>query len=116
MDDSPPTAAEVLPDGPAWAAVLAAGVGCFAFGVITDWAEASKRVSAALAVYAPAGNLPGKAAVGGVIWGIVWAVLHWRWRGRTVRRTGVVAGVAFGLVALAAVATFPPVFELFGTR
>ena len=103
-------------NGPAWAAVLAAGVGCAAFGAIVVAAEAFKHLSAALVLYRPSGDLSGKSAVAVVIWLSVWAILHGRWRRRTLRSGRRLAVVAVVLALAGFVLTLPPVFGLFVAR
>jgi hypothetical protein len=104
-DDSAPT-------GPAWAAVLAAGVGCACFGILADLTEAFKLVSHWLTFYAPTGDLSGKSTLAVIAWLATWAVLHYCWKGRNIERPGRVAIVAGLLVLFALVATFPPFFDL----
>jgi len=102
------------PDGPAWAALLAASIGAAAFGLITDASECSARVSRSLQWYRPAGALSGVAIGAIVIWVVAWVALHVRWRGMSFqnRRTPMSAILLLALVAL--VTTFPPFYELFG--
>ena len=107
------TTPEAVPNGPAWAAILAAGTGCAVFGVIVDLAEASKAISNALNFYDPTGDLSGKTAVAVVIWIIVWAVLHARWKNRNVESPGKIMTVTVILILLAILAVFPPFFGLF---
>ena len=63
------------PDGPAAAAVLAAGVGTFVTGVLTALAPASECLRNFLTWYKPAGPLSGKTAGGLVVWLAVWLIL-----------------------------------------
>ena len=105
-----------LPNGPAWAAILAAGIGCFGFGVFIDLAEASTRWSNALNFYNPVGNLSGKSTLGIVVWLVAWVVLHLRWRKRDLAYPGRVMTLAAVLIALGVVASCPLFFGLLTPR
>lgn len=105
-DDSPV-------NGPAWAAVLAAAVGCACFGILVDLTEAFHGFSRALNFYNPTGDLSGKSALAVAAWLVAWALLRFRWKGRDVNHPARVAVVSVVLILFALVATFPPCFELF---
>lgn len=102
----------VKSEGPAAAAVVAAGFGVFLIGLLTTLAEASKVLKAALAWYGPAGPLTGKTGAGVLVWLILWFILHVAWRNQEAnfRRAFLVSMV---LVALGWLLTFPLVFEAF---
>jgi len=102
-----------LPDGGAWAAILAAGIGCLALGLCIDLAEASKAISNAMNFYNPTGDLAGKSTIAVLVWLVSWMILHARWKNRNLRSPGKISAVMLILVALAMVAAFPPFFELF---
>lgn len=99
-------------NGAAWAAVMAGAIGCLAYGVFIDLAEASKTVSNALNLYKPAGDLSGKTTLAIGVWVVAWIVLHLMWKGTRVRRPAALAAVVVALVLLALLAAFPPFFEL----
>ena len=101
-----------LKNGAGAAAVLAAGVGCFALAVLAVAGDKIAAVKSALNVYKPTGPLSGVSTGAVVVWLGVWAVLEWRWRGRDVAM-GRVAAVALGLLALGVLLTFPPIGDLF---
>jgi len=101
-----------IPNGAAWAAILAAGIGCFAYGVFIDLGEASPRWSNALNFYNPVGNLSGKTTLGIVVWLIAWVILHLRWRKRDLARPGRVTTIAVVLILLGVIASCPLFFEL----
>jgi hypothetical protein len=109
-----PTDSSNFPNGGAWAAILAAAIGCVAFGLLVDLTEASKAASNALNFYNPVGDLSGKSIVAVVVWLIAWAVLHARWNNRAVRSPGKVAMLTFALLFLSLLAVFPPFFGLLG--
>ncbi len=98
-----------LPNGPAMAAFLGAGIGAFALGLIVMLNEAG--FFSAPAVYAPAGGASGRTTLGVVAWLIAWGVLHARWKAREVpaRTTWLATAI---LTALGILATFPPVWGL----
>jgi uncharacterized membrane protein len=102
-----------FPNGAAWATILAAGIGCFAFGALVDLAEASKAISAKLNIYNPAGDLSGKSTLAVIIWLVAWGILNARWKRKVITSPGGITAVTFILIVLAIVATFPPFIELF---
>jgi len=105
--------AEPLPNGPAWACILAAGIGCAALGLLVDLAEAFKGVSNALSFYHPTGDLSGKTIVAILIWIIAWAILHARWKHRSIQSPGKIMAASLILILIALIAVFPPFFEFF---
>jgi hypothetical protein len=104
-----PAASE--PNGAALAAFLGAGIGAFSMGLFVLLSEAG--VFAAPSLYGPAGGVSGRTTFAVVTWLVAWAVVHWRWRGRHVEPAGVWAGT-LALVVFALLATFPPVWAIFG--
>jgi hypothetical protein len=111
MEAAPEVALQAAapPNGTAWAAILAAGIGSFAMGLFVILNEAA--VFAAPALYAPAGGVSGRTTFAMVVWLGAWALLHWRWRGRTVSAPAI-AAVTTLLVAVGVLATFPPLWSL----
>lgn len=105
--------ANVPPNGPAWAALLSAGVGGAGFGVLTIASECSARAGRALACYRPSGSLSGVAIGAIFIWLAAWAALHLRWKNKSVANEKTLALATFLLVLAALLATFPPFYELF---
>jgi hypothetical protein len=105
----------LIANGPAAAAILAAGAGCFALGVLTAASDASKTMARVLIFYNPSGALSGVSTTAVFFWLIVWAILAARWRGKTVSMRGVDVA-AFLLLAGGLLLTFPPVIELFVRR
>jgi hypothetical protein len=101
------------PNGGIAAALLAAGIGCAAFGLLVVLAEVSVAIRDALTVSEGAGPLSGKGLGATVLWAVAWAVLHLRLRNRELPWRPV-ARATTALVAVGLVATFPPVFQLFG--
>jgi len=105
-----------LANGPVWAGVLAAGIGCAALGTLVDLSEASKSISKALNFYTPTGDLSGKTILAVLVWIVAWAVLHARWKNRDVHSPKLVLTVTLVLILLAMVAVFPPFFEIFAAK
>ena len=99
--------------GPAAAALIASGIGCFALGALVIAAHVSPALAQTLNWYAPVGPLSGKTGVTIGVWLATWLVLDRLWArrkidlGRAWRLTLVLVGAGF-------LATFPPFFELFG--
>jgi len=100
------------PNGPAWAAILAAAIGCATMGLLVDLAEVSKSISNSLNFYNPVGDLSGKSIGAILAWLIAWAALHAGWKNRNIQRAGMVAAVSILLVLAALAMTFPPIFGL----
>jgi hypothetical protein len=100
-------------NGPAWAALLAAGVGCAAFGLLTDVSEASAGAAKFLQWYRPSGSLSGVAGAAVLVWGVTWVILRLRWGDRQLERAGLLTAVTAALVVAGIVMTFPPFYELF---
>ena len=98
--------------GPAGAVILSAGFGSFVLGLTTVLAQASTSVNGLLNWWNPAGPLTGKAGVAVAAWLVVWAVLHFAWRGRDVN-FGRLWIASIVLTAIGFMGTFPPVFEAF---
>lgn len=70
------------PEGPAAAAVLAAGIGTFVLAVLVVVVEFSAAVKKLLTWSAAVGSLSGKTSVAVLAWLIAWAILHNRYRQR----------------------------------
>jgi hypothetical protein len=102
----------VVPTGPAAAALIASGVGCFAIGLMTTVAEYSTPIKDALNWYKPTGPLSGKVGVGVIVWLIAWAILHFTLKDKNPK-IQTAATWAFVLIALGFALTFPPIFGFF---
>jgi hypothetical protein len=107
-DANPP----LLPNGPAWACILASGVGCAALGLMVDLSEAFKSVSNALNFYKPTRDLSGKTIVAIAVWATAWWYLHARWNNRRLQSTGTLLAATLLLILLSLFAVFPPFFGL----
>lgn len=100
-----------LTNGPAAAAILSAGVGCFVLGVLAVAADGLKPVAKLLTFYGPTGPLSGVSTVAIAIWLVCWLVLARLWGMRTMAMSKVNA-VAFVLLGIGLLLTFPPFGDL----
>ena len=103
------------PDGPAAAAMVAAGIGIFMLGLLTTlavpWADL-KDFLADFQAGRGVGPLAGKTVLAVVVWAVSWGILHFRWRDKDVDLKKMFSiGVFLGI--LGALGTFPPFFERF---
>lgn len=105
--------AESVPNGPAAAAILAAGIGCATLGLLVPLAEGILWVKNTLTWNGPVGPLSGKTIVACMVWAIAWAALHFSWRRKQVG-FGAVWTVSLLLILVGILGTFPPIFQLFG--
>jgi hypothetical protein len=101
----------VLPNGPAAAALVAAGLGCLAMGVLTCLAAWNEAINDALTLYAPVGPLSGKSTGAVLVWLVAWAGLHALWRPRVLNFGSVFMAVLV-LMVLGLLGTFPPFTNL----
>jgi hypothetical protein len=101
-----------LPEGPPAAALVAAGVGCLAMGVLTSAAEASESFADKLNLRDAVGALSGKTTYAVVVWLLSWAVLHAWMRRRPLPLRRALTGCLL-LTGAGFLLTFPTVFELF---
>ena len=105
-------AADSIPNGPGAAAILAAGIGSAAVGIVTLAAEVSETIHDLLNFYNPVGPLSGKTTVAIIIWLVAWFVLSRLWGTKTVEMRQVNLA-AFILLGVGLLLTFPPVWGLF---
>ena len=94
-------------NGPAGAAILAAGVGCCMLGLLACAADISKSLAELLTFYAPTGPLSGVTSSAILFWLATWFMLAKRWRAKTVA-IGKINAAAFALLGLGLLLTFPP--------
>ena len=100
-----------LPNGPAAAAILAAGIGCFAVGLFALAGDAFRSVAHFFTFYKPTGPLSGVTTSAIIVWLLSWFVLSRQWSTRSVA-LGRVTAAAFVLLALGVLLTFPPFMDL----
>lgn len=100
-----------LPNGHAAAAILAAGIGCFALGVFALAGDASRTIARLFTLYRPTGPLSGVTSGAIVLWLLTWIVLTSRWGGKSVGMAKI-NWAAFTLLALGVLLSFPPFMDL----
>ena len=101
-----------MPNGSGAAAILAGGVGMFAVGVLAIAADKFVLLGKLLVFYPLTGKLSGVTCTAVLIWLLSWAILERGWGRRDVSLARVNA-IAFALLGLSLLLTFPPVAELF---
>jgi hypothetical protein len=101
----------LLPNGSAAAAILSAGIGCFALSVFAVVADASKPVARFFTFYLPTGPLSGVTTTAILLWLVAWFVLAHLWHNKNVG-IAKVNSVAFVLLLLGVLLTFPPFADL----
>lgn len=100
------------PEGPIAAAIIAAGLGATALGILTTLAEASTSVKSFLQFSDRVGPLSGKTTLAVAAWLVTWAVLHLLYRSKSYESRRALT-VALVLIALGVLGTFPTFFESF---
>jgi hypothetical protein len=106
----PGQAAAGRPNGAAWAAYLAAGIGAFAVGFFVILNETGTYSAPAL--YGPAGGVSGRTTFAIAVWLVAWAVLHASWKGHEIQPSRALLATVI-LVVLGILGTFPPVWGVF---
>jgi hypothetical protein len=101
-----------LKNGAGAAAVLAAGIGSFVLGVGGVAADKLPTLKPLFNFYKPTGPLSGVTTIAIVAWLMAWALLDWRWRNKDVAMARTNA-IAYVLLALALLLTFPPIADWF---
>ena len=101
-----------LTNGSGAAAILSAAVGAFALAVVAFAGDKSATVKSILVFYRPTGALSGVTTTAILIWLLTWGILELRWRRKTLV-LGLINIVAFTLLALSFLLTFPPIADLF---
>lgn len=104
-----------IKNGPAAAAILAAGVGCLTLGVMTALVEAVAAVKHAMVIVASAGPLSGDTSVAVIVWLVAWAGLHSAWKDKQ-QDFHKVFTIALVLIALELIGTCPLFYELLASK
>jgi hypothetical protein len=99
-----------VPNGSGAAAILSAGVGSFALAVLAFAGDKSAEIRSILVFYKPTGALSGVTTVAILTWLLIWGILEWRWRRKTVA-IGRLSIVALALLGLSFLLTFPPIID-----
>lgn len=102
---------QLIPNGPGAAAILSAGLGCFLNGLFFLFEDASPAANSFFKFYSPSGALSGTTTTAVIIWLLVWLLLARAWRKKNVNMWWVNL-VAFSLLALSLLLTFPPFIDL----
>jgi hypothetical protein len=108
---SAPDSRRQLPTGRAAAAILAAGIGSLALGVLALATDALPRLAHWMILWRPTGPLSGVTSATVAIWLLAWAALARRWARREVA-LGPIAAWAFAMLAAGLLLTFPPFMDL----
>jgi hypothetical protein len=101
-----------LTNGSGAAATLAAAIGSFLLAVLAIAGDKLPAMKTALIFYKPTGPLSGVSTVALLAWLLAWGVLEARWRKKTVA-LGRVCTIAFTLLVLSFLLTFPPIADMF---
>lgn len=107
----PAEKSDTLANGPAAAAILAAGIGCFAVGAFALAGDAVPAIARLFTFYSPAGPLSGVTTSAIVVWLLSWFILSRRWHEKSVA-LGRVTAIAFVLLIFSVLLTFPPFMDL----
>ncbi|KAB1138860.1 hypothetical protein F7R91_41655 [Streptomyces luteolifulvus] len=99
-------------EGPISAAIIAAGFGATALGLLTTLAEASESVKDALTWSDDVGPLSGKTSLAVAVWLLAWVLLHAALRNKPYE-TLPALGITLALIGLGVLGTFPEFFQLF---
>lgn len=112
MATQTPAVEKTLTNGRAAAALLAGGIGCAVLGAIVLLSEISDPIGKALNWMNPVGPLSGKVILTIVVFFGSWLGLHFLWKDKEVNLRRIVV-IAFVLLAVGIVLTFPPVWGIF---
>jgi hypothetical protein len=107
-----PSNPPALANGSGAAAILSAGIGSFTLAALAIAADKSSGIKSALIFYKPTGQLSGVTTLAILIWLVVWAILDFRWKKKTIALTKT-NRIAFVLMILSFLLTFPPIADLF---
>jgi hypothetical protein len=111
-NNSGPSNTPALTNGSAAAAILSAGIGSFALAILAVVGDKSARIKSMLIFYKPTGPLSGVTTAALLIWLFTWAILEWRWGEKTVALSRINI-IAFALLGLSFLLTFPPIVDRF---
>ena len=100
-----------LPNGSGAAAILSAGLGCFAVALLAFVADKSAAIRSLAIFYKPTGPLSGVTTMAIAVWLVCWLVLELRWRRREIA-LGKISAIGVGLLLLSVLLTFPPLVDL----
>ncbi len=92
--------------------ILAAAIGSASLGLFIVLAEASTKIKAFLNFYDPVGPLSGKTTLATLIFFLSWFGLNQICKTKALNTTKTIK-IAFILIGIALILSFPPFFELF---
>ena len=98
-------------NSPGAAAILSAGIGCAAVGILALAGDASDAIGRMLNFYNPVGTFSGVTTISIIIWLVAWFLLGRLWASKTVAM-GRVTLVSFALLLVGFLLTFPPFMDL----
>lgn len=103
------------PNGPVAAALLAGGIGSAVLGLVTliNETNTTSAFSKSLVWVKSVGGLSGKSSYAIIAFLLAWVVLHFVWKSKEIKFDSI-SIVAFVLLAVGLLGTFPPVWHLFG--
>jgi hypothetical protein len=110
--DVVPVDTPAVPNGSGAAAVLSAGIGSFAVALTSIAADKSAFLKNLFSIYKPTGPLSGETTLAILVWLLAWTFFELRWRKQTISMSRISA-IAFGLLGLSLLFTFPPIGDLF---
>jgi hypothetical protein len=99
-------------NGAAAAAILSAGIGSIALALFSIAADKSTFLKSLFSIYKPTGALSGVATAAIIVWLATWILLAICWRNKNLSLVRI-NFVAFVLLGLSLLLTFPPVGDLF---
>lgn len=98
---------DVIPNGRAAAAILAAGIAFLALGLLSFAGDMSHAVRVVFIIWSPSGPLSGVSTATVAIWLAAWFVLFLLWKDREVRLPRINL-VSFAMAGAGMLLTFPP--------
>ena len=112
QDNAVPLSTPARTNGSGAAAILSAGIGCFALAVLAILGDKVALFKSSFVFYKPTGPLSGVTTVATLVWLVTWVTSEWRWRKRRVA-AGRICAAALALLILSLILAFPPVADLF---
>jgi len=102
-------------NGPVSAALLAGGIGSAVLGLVTFAYELNDTSAFAQSMVwvKPVGGLSGKTGWSIIAFFLSWAILHYAWKDKDTDFARI-STLAFVLLAIGLLGTFPPIWHLFG--
>ena len=97
-----------IPNGAAAAAILAAGIGCFALSLCGWLSDAVPALGHFFDFYNPTGPLSGVTTTAIAIWLLSWFILSRAWKGKTLAM-GKPNFIAFLFLGVGLLLSFPPI-------